>query len=209
MTEGMSGHFAETARRRLLTFATLSWVPLAGATLSLVLSVISIIVSTREPQIVLIAPEHVRVAQGEDFGYAYMYLQPALVSTGQNDRVEVVRDLSVRVEPMDGGEGATFEWDEVVRLVPAEGDALDYEYVADAVPLLVSPRTAQAPLASFTGPDGWYFEAGTYRLTIHAVRVVGSGDLSQTVQMTLTDEQVTDLNESRGRQFIQLPLSPG
>ena len=193
--------------RRVLSFLTLSWVPLAGATLSLILSVTSIIVSTREPEVVLIVPEVVRVAQGEDYGFAYMYVQPALVSTGQNDRVEVIRDLSLLVEPEDGGESATFEWDEQARLVPDEDGELTYQYVADALPLLVSPRSAQAPFCVFNGPDGWYFEAGTYRLTIEAQRVVASTPLRGSFEITLTEDEVATLNRSGGNRFVPLATS--
>ena len=193
--------------RRALAFLTLSWVPLAGATLSLILSVASIIVSTREPAVLLILPDLVRVAQGEDFGYAYMYLQPTFVSTGQNDRVEVIRDITVFVEPAGGGERITFEWAERLELVLNEDRELDYDYAGDAVPLLVSPRQAQAPLGSFQGPDGWYFEAGTYEITVEAPRVVASTPLRGSMEITFSQDAVETLNDAGGNRFLEFPTS--
>ena len=193
--------------RRALAFLTLSWVPLAGATVSLILSAASIIVSTREPTVLLILPDVVRVAQGEDYGFAYMYLQPAFVSTGQNDRVEVIRDITVFVEPAEGGDRITFEWIEQLELVFNDDRQLEYEYAGDAVPLLVSARQAQAPLGSFRGPDGWYFEAGTYEITVEAQRVVASSPLRESLEITLSEDDVEFLNEARGNRFLEIPAS--
>jgi hypothetical protein len=86
----------------LVRFLSLAWLPLATAAVSLVLSLSSIVVATREPEVVMILPDQARVAQGEDFGFAYMYLQPAFVNTGRNNRVEVIRTMKLDVRPAAG-----------------------------------------------------------------------------------------------------------
>lgn len=106
-------------------------------------------------------PDQVRVAQGRQSGAAYVYLQPAFVSTGRNERIEVIRDM--RLEVSGPAQPQTFEWTQQLRLVSQpEGGGLSYEYVGDAVPLLVSPRDAPAPLALFEAPQGWFYVAGDY-----------------------------------------------
>jgi hypothetical protein len=191
--------WASTALRLL----SLAWVPLAASALSLVLSVASIVVATRDPEVMLILPPIVRIAQGADFDSAYLYLQPAFVSTGANDRAEVIRDLVLVVQPDGGGDAVEFTWDETARLVyDDESGEIGYEYLADPVPLLVSPTTAQSPLGLFDAPDGWAFEAGTYRLTVRASRVVAAQPLEEGFDLTLDAEQVDQLNASRGTRFL-------
>ena len=86
------------------------WVPLVAAMLSLVLSVTSIYVATRQPDVLLIMPAVVRLAGGHATGYSYAYLQPAFVSTGNNDRVEVIRDMTLTIRPAAGGTETVMEW---------------------------------------------------------------------------------------------------
>jgi hypothetical protein len=190
--------------RRVLSLA---WVPLTASLVSLVLSIGSIIIATRDPSVVLILPEQIRLAQGGEAGNAIAYLQPTLVSTGNNDRVEVVRDLRLVVTPPDGGDPRAFAWDESGRLLfDADTQRLSYEYVSDAAPLLVTPREAQNPLALFLGPEGWLFEAGAYELRLVADRIVASGSLEATFELELTADQVDRLNGSDGNEFLTIPI---
>ncbi|MDQ7858459.1 MAG: hypothetical protein QN174_03350 [Armatimonadota bacterium] len=184
---------------------SLAWVPLATSAVSLVLSVSSIVVSTREPEIVLILPDQVRVAQGDDFGFAYMYVQPAFVNTGINDRVEVLRTMTIEVQAPAGGGPTIFEWDERGELVYNADGSLSYRYLADAVPLLVSPRDAQVPFAVFNGPKGWYFGEGTYRMRLLAHRVVSRRPLEGTFEITFAQRDVDFLITGRGRRFLTFP----
>jgi hypothetical protein len=129
------------------------------------------------------------------------------VSTGDNDRVEVIRDMSLIVTPADGGEEVELTWDEVGGFTfdPAD-DSLTYEYVADAAPLLVAPDAAENPLALFQGPDGWLLTPGRYELRLVATREVASNALEARVEIELTDEQVAFLDESDGTQFLSIPI---
>ncbi len=191
--------------RRLLL---LSWVPLAASFLSLILSISGIIIASREPHVLVILPDQIRVAQGESVGFAYTYLQPAFVSTGQNDRVEVIKTMVLRVAPVQGGQPAVFRWDEQAQLVYDQATKqLNYVYVADAVPLLVGPKSAHVPFSVFNGPAGWYFQPGTYRATLVASRVVASSPLEASFTFTLSADNVDFLNRSRGKSFLALPIT--
>lgn len=185
---------------------SLSWVPLTASLVSLVISVGAFIASTQQPQVMLLLPEQIRVAQGRTSGSAFAYLQPAFVSTGRNERVEVIRDMSLTVESASG-ERVTFAWDEQVRLVDdASTGRLSYQYAGDAVPILVGPRSAAAPLCLFEAPDGWFFRPGTYTFTLTAHRVVASEPIRATFSLTLTAENIAFLDAPGPDQFLAFPL---
>jgi hypothetical protein len=197
---------ARLNREWLRGFLTLRWAPLLWALLSLPLSATALYVSLQQPEVMMILPDQVRVAQGRQTGAAYLYLQPAFVSTGTNDRVEVIRDMRVEVIPT-GGEAVDFEWSEELRLVsdPATG-GLSYEYVADAVPILISPREAAAPLALFKAPPGWFFAPGGYTFRLIADRVISGQPLTDEFRVTLSAENVEFLAEPGPERFLTFPL---
>jgi hypothetical protein len=193
---------------RAVRVLRLTWVPLVASLTSLVLSISSIIISTRDPAVTILVPDQIRFVQGERIGFAYAYLQATFVSTGENDRVEVIRDMRLELTPLAGGDAATFGWDEVGQLTfDADDGSLTYEYLADAVPLLVAPDSAENPLALFQGPPGWFLEPGDYRVELVAGRVVASAALRATFEITLTDEDVDFLNDADGGQFLTLAIA--
>jgi hypothetical protein len=201
-----SRRLAVRGRRLLRSFLTLRWVPLMGALLALPLSAAALWVSLQQPEVILILPDQIRVAQGRESGSAYVYLQPAFVSTGRNDRIEVIRDMAVEVTP-GAGDAVILSWTQQLRLVsdPASG-GLRYEYVADAVPLLVGPRDAAAPLALFDAPDGWHFGPGAYRFRLVAQRVVTGLPLSGEFTLTVGQADVDFLDQPGPERFLTFPI---
>ncbi len=195
------------SQRLLRSFITLRWVPLTAALLALPLSATALFVSIQQPEVVLILPDQIRVAQGRESGAAYVYLQPAFVSTGRNDRVEVVRDMRLEITPEAGGEAAVFDWNQVLRLVtdPATG-GLSYEYEADAVPLVIGPRDAATPLSLFQAPDGWHFAPGTYSARLIADRVVTGQPLGDEFRLTLSAEEIAILDQPGPERFLTFPI---
>jgi hypothetical protein len=205
-TEGSGGlnsaAVLATGRRML----RLSWVPLTAALLSLVLSLTSLYINSRQPEVLMILPDIVRLAGGHQTGASYVYLQPAFVSTGSNDRVEVIRDMTLSVQPDVGGAPEQLQWAEQIRLVNGSpGTGLAYQHEADAVPLLVSPKSAAAPLSLFQATPGWFFAAGTYQFTLTAQRVVASDALRATFTVVIKPEDLTVLDATPER-FLTYPL---
>jgi hypothetical protein len=191
-------------RQLARSFVTLRWVPLTAALLSLPLSVVAIYTATQQPSVSLLMPSQVRIAQGRATGGAYLYLQPAFVNTAQNNRVEVISDMSLRVT---GPATADFSWTQQLRLeTDPESGGLTYQYVADAVPLVVSPSNAASPLSLFEAPKGWFFSAGTYQFTLNADRVVAASPLTATFSVTLTAEDIAFLDQPGSDQFITLTM---
>ena len=193
-------------RRPAVALVTFAWLPLLASALAVVLSLASIYVSTRDPEVVVILPEVVRLVGGGRSGASYVYLQPAFVSTGVNDRVEVVRDMSLHVRPSDGGEPILMEWASQAALETDENGVLSYRYEADAVPLLVGPRSAASPLALFQAPEGWFFGEGTYAFTLEADRVVAGGPLTATFDVTIGPDEMAALGSTDSDRFLAFPI---
>jgi hypothetical protein len=202
-----SAELADRGREFARNFLSLRWVPLTAALLSLPLSAAAIFLSVQQPEVLLILPDQIRVVQGRQSGSAYVYLQPAFVSTGRNERVEVIRDMNL-VFVRQGADRAVFDWTQQLRLVtdPQTG-ALSYEYVADAVPLLVGPRSAASPLSLFDAPDEWHFVPGTYQVTLLAERVVTGQPLSADFTLTLSDADIEILDRPGPDHFLAFPIT--
>ena len=196
----------ERFRRPARALVTLAWVPLLASGLAVVLSLASIYVSTREPEVVVILPEVVRLVGGGQSGASYVYLQPAFVSTGVNDRVEVVSDMSLVVRPSDGSAPVEMEWASQAALETDANGELSYRYEADAVPLLVGPRSASSPLALFQAPRGWFFDEGTYEFTLEAQRVVVDAPLTATFQVTVDADDLAALSPTDSDRFLAFPI---
>lgn len=186
---------SEQGRDLFGRFITLRWVPLTAAFLSLPLSAAAIFLSLQQPDVLLVMPDQIRVAQGRDTGSAYVYLQPAFVSTGKNERVEVIRDMRLEVTPPSGG-AVIFEWTEQVRLSTAPGSLLNTEHVDDAVPLVVSVNNAVAPLSIFDAQDGFFFGAGTYQFKLVAARVVAGQSLTGDFSVSFTAAEIQQLDSA-------------
>lgn len=195
------------ARRPILRFLTLAWVPLTASFLSLILSVAAIFLSTQQPEVLLVVPDQIRIAQGRQSGSAFVYLQPAFVSTGKNERVEVIRDMTLSVQST-AGTPTDFSWTEQVRLVgDSESIGLSYEYAGDAVPLMVSARTASSPVCLFDAPDGFFFATGTYTFTLTADRVVAADGLRAVFTVTIGPDDIMFLDEPGTNRFLAFPIN--
>jgi hypothetical protein len=196
-------HRLRRPARALLTFG---WLPLLASGVAIVLSLASIYVSTREPEVVVILPEVVRLVGGNQAGASYVYLQPAFVSTGVNDRVEVIRDMSLGVRSSDGRPPVEMAWASQAALETDANGVLSYRYAADAVPLLVGPRSAAAPLALFQAPAGWFFDEGTYAFTLEARRVVAGTPLTATFEVTIDADDLSQLRSEGADRFLAFPI---
>jgi hypothetical protein len=196
----------ERARQPLLKILTLAWVPLTASFVSLILSVAAIYVSTQQPEVLLVMPDQIRIAQGHDSGSAFVYLQPAFVSTGKNERAEVISDMTLSVTGASASP-QTLTWTEQVQLVgDAQTDGLSYQYAGDAVPLLVNARTAASPVCLFDAPEGFFFAPGTYTFTLSANRIVASAPLQATFSVTISPENIAVLDEPGTNRFLAFPI---
>lgn len=198
----------DRARVSLVRVFSLRWVPLTAALLSLSLSVVAIYTSTLQPSVTLLMPSEVRIAQGRSSGAAYLYLQPAFVNTAQNNRVEVIRGMTLHVAAVNTTTAAAdFAWTQQLRLeVDSSSGELTYRYVGDAVPLVVSPSNAASPLALFEAPTGWFFAAGTYEFSLTADRVVAGSPLNARFSVNLTADNLAFFDQPGPDKFLTFSI---
>jgi hypothetical protein len=185
------------------------WVPIVTSLASLAIALWSVIIATSEPEVLMLMPQRVRVAHSlENWTAAIVYVQPSFLSTAKNDRVEVISDIKLHVQPLDGGEGRDFTWLQhgTWELDPDQGD-LQYQYAGDPGPLTVSPSNAQQPIVVFITDPGWAFNEGDYRLTVTATRVVSAASLQESFTISLTADAVASINDQRGN-FWEVGVSP-
>jgi hypothetical protein len=176
------------------------WVPIVTSLFSFVFALSSLVISTQDPEIVLIMPSRVVVDDADEgadspFHPSAFYLQPNFVGTGNNGRVELVSQMSLHIEPEGGGPADTLEWSEQGSWTFAEGvnaiQAREYVYAADAAPLLVSPNNAQQPLCVFPNSSSYELRPGVkYVLTLTAERAVAARPIVASVEMMVTKEQI-------------------
>ena len=114
--------------------------------------------------------------------------------------------MALHVEREDGSEGTSMSWREQASLVTDADGALSYRYAADAVPLLVGPRSAATPLALFQAPAGWFFREGPYRFTLEADRVVAGSPLRATFEVSLGASDMAILDAPGPERFLAFPI---
>jgi hypothetical protein len=173
------------------------WVPIVTSLASLAIALWSVIIATSEPEVLMLMPQSVRLIQGNGAA-TQVYVQPSFLSTAKNDRIEVISDIRLHVQPLDGGDGRDFIWQEYGQWLPDPVyDDLEFEYVGDSGPLLVSPSNAQQPVAIFRTDPAWTFSEGSYRLTITASRVVSSAPLQGSFTISPTARDIEFINAKR------------
>lgn len=201
---------AETARKP--TNALFTWIPFTAtltALISFAVSMYTFVLTTRTPSVEVILPQRIRLAQGEESGYAYGYFQPTFVHSGPSQQAEVIRAMRLELTPAGGGETLAFEWRESGRLDydPATGQST-YVYEGDATPLLLTRETAQSPLGVFYGPPGMLLMLGTWRGLLVAERTLNQTSLRAAFTLTLDEESIARLNESNGSVYLGFPITP-
>lgn len=189
----------------------ITWVPIAIAVASFIISGYTFVVTSQSPVVELILPQTIRIAQGEDFGYAYSYFQPTLVSTGRSQQVAVVREMNLDFAPADGSsDGATFDWRESGNITyDPQTRATSYVYQNDAAPLLISRETAQSPLGTFYGPPDWYFTPGKWRGTLTATLAGGLAPIRMPFVFSITDADASAMQDGGGSVYVTLEIGAG
>lgn len=186
-----------------------TWVPIVTALISLVISLYTFAVATQAPEVRLIMPDVVRIAQGGESG-PYVYLQPIFVNTGQSERVEVVTSVQLRVEPVDPpGGGVDFVWDEQgTWLFDPNTQSLNWVFTADPGAFLVSANNARDFTGLFIGPKEWRFAPGVYRIHVSAQRVTARAPLAASIEVELAQADIEYLDEAQGSHFLTFPARP-
>jgi hypothetical protein len=188
-------------------FVWMTILPVGISLLSFFFSLYSIISAREAPDVVMTMPVRVRIAQGSTT--PWLYIQPRFVNTGDNNRNEIIQNLTAEVVPVSGGTPIPFGWDEEGSWIyNTQTFRLDWQFVADPAPIVVGQNDPQFPLSLFIGPTDWPWQAGTYRVTIVADRTVQEEPLRGTVEFTLTPDLVAIVADPDGPFLVELPTTP-
>jgi hypothetical protein len=192
--------------------------------LALGVSVFSIYLTTKPPEVLLQMPKKVRVMQATRNNEAEVYLQPSFINTGQNARGEVIDNIKLSVTYLPAGESeerkyvwfgteSYGEWDFTKEEYDLEYfHEGSYSIISDPEPLVLSPATTEAPVVFFEAERTFRFEPGTYQLTISASRASKSEAdlLRKTINIELDQGYIDLLNAQgdRGEIGQVVPASP-
>jgi hypothetical protein len=187
-----------------------TWVPISIALVSFALSIYTFVMTSRPPSLEIILPQQIRIAQGEQIGYAYAYFAPTLANVGASEQIEVVPAMRIELTPPQGAQdGVALEWRQTGSLDydPASQQA-NFNYVGDAAPLLLTRQSAASPLGVFFGPPGFYLTSGTWRGELVIERTSHAQPLRVPFAFTLSEEEVAALNEGQGDSYVAFPVVP-
>jgi hypothetical protein len=188
------------------------FLPLAIALISLAISLYNFAAANAQPEVWLFMPGFIRMSfSGSPGGATVLYLQPTFVNAGRNQRSEVVRDLALRLDAVQGNDHADFHWLQQGTFSYNPNADLQYTWVvnADAGPLMVQPNGPQFPVCLFVGPSGWSPGAGTYRVTLTATRSVLPQPLAGSMLVTFSSSDIQQLSQGRGNVFLRFATQPG
>jgi len=180
------------------------WVPTVTAVVAMALSLYTLAATSATPDVRIIMPEKVRVAQGGESG-AFVYLRPTWLAHGSSERTEVVTGVRLVVERLGASQdAAAFAWDE-------QGDwhydpvqqTLTWVFTGDPGPFLIAPEEAEIFTGLFVGPRDFRFVPGRYRLTLVGERAVAERPVSASMEIVLEEDAVAYLDEAQGTRFLE------
>jgi len=188
------------------------WVPFTIAVTSFVISMYTFFVTTREPVVDVVLPQQIRISVSVNAPdpFSIAFLQPTFVHAGPSQQVEVVETIYMILTPP--GESNTrrhtIDWRETGRFVQdATSPAINYQWVGDPAPLLLSRETAQSPLAVFYGDPNLIWSPGQWTAELHGTRKAGDPDLTARFTFTISQEKF-DLLNTGGGTYISVPVVP-
>ena len=185
-----------------------AWIALPAAFLAMIPNLLTYCEyqnKMKDPQMDWGMPDRVRLVQYQGGNEAIIeaYVQPTFVNRGLNEKVDVIRGMSLSVEPAKGDSPALdFRWRNHGKFSAATTDGsstkcVAEEYTGDTTSLVVAPNQPLAPVVLF-GPKAEqtepFFEPGRYHMTLAVERTVNEDLLEKTVVVTLT-QAVIDLME--------------
>ena len=186
------------------------WVPFTIALTSFVVSMYTFFITQREPVVDVVLPQQIRISVNRSGAapFSIAFLRPTFVHAGPSQQVEVVETMRLELTPPDTATTHTIEWRETGNFVQdATSPAINYQWVADPAPLLLSRETAQSPIAVFYGDPELVWSPGVWQAVLLGTRAAGDPDLVARFDFELSQERV-DLLNGVGGVYVSLPISP-
>ncbi len=184
------------------------WLPIVTSTISLIVAITTYVASNQDPDVSMTLPDRILMVQGGN-SPAGIYIQPSFVSTGRNNRIDVITDIKLHIEALaDQSVPTDFKWTELGTWSYIPETGITYIFQSFKRPLNVSPSNPQSPVCLLQGPSDWLFNAGDYRFTITSTRAVGTTPLLTTFTVNFPQGDVDFINSNNGNKFVQFPIQP-
>lgn len=186
------------------------WVPFTIAVTSFIVSMYTFFITQREPVVDVVLPQMIRISVNGSgpAPFSIAFFRPTFVHAGPSQQVEVVETMRLILTPPSGAAGHTVEWRETGAFTQdPTSPAINYQWLADPAPLLLSRETAQSPIAVFYGDPSLVWEPGEWRAEFHGTRMAGEPDLVARFTFTVTQEYF-DLLSLADSRYIGLPIAP-
>ncbi len=159
-----------------------NWVVIVSILLSILATLVSISPFLYEklspPGVVLHLPDRIRIEQRpqKEPNLVDVYTQPSFTSTGNNQKVEIIGDMTITVQDLQDGPPMEFRAVSYGRFATTEpGEAnVTYKYIGETGVLTVPPNGALVPVIRFQqkpkeGVPKFYFEPNkSYKMTFTA-----------------------------------------
>ena len=200
---------SQSTVRALPGFAR-TWVPFTLAIASFIISTYTFVVTTREPVVDVVLPQQIRLSVNSNSPepFSIAFLQPTFVHAGPSQQVEVIESIHLILTPpgANNTNRHTVRWRETGTFVQdATSPAINYRWVGDPAPLLLSRETAQSPLAVFYGDSALIWAPGAWRAELRVTRAAGAPDLHARFTFNISHEDFDLLNTDDGS-YVSLPI---
>ena len=137
------------------------WTTTLVAVAALVISLLTWVQANSRPNVTAAMPNQFRIAQGQQG--TWIYVQPTFLVDRKSDRTVTIDTMSLRLHRVDGRvPDPSLYWDESGQFTyDSATGGLNYQYLADPSPLIVTHDKSQAPLALFAA-DRYALSAGQW-----------------------------------------------
>lgn len=202
---------SETTIRAVPGFMN-KWVPFTIALTSFIVSMYTFFVTTREPVVDVVLPQTIRVSVNWNAPtpFSMAFLQPSFVHAGPSQQVEVVETMRLIFTPPGSAVTTryTLPWRETGKFYQeTTSPAINYLWIADPAPLLLSRETAQSPLALFYGDPDLVWAPGVWTAELRGTRAAGDPDLVARFTFEIPQEKFDQMVTDRGI-YIALDVAP-
>jgi hypothetical protein len=123
------------------------WTTVVTAVAALVLSITTYRQLNHRPDIQMVMPKLIRIAQSDT--YTWLYIQPSFTVQEKTDLTGVVSSVRVALRGPPGTNRPRFYWWGVAAFSQNNGQGLSYGYLADPAPLVVTQDKPQAQYLRF------------------------------------------------------------
>ncbi|RPF33621.1 hypothetical protein [Streptomyces sp. TLI_185] len=179
------------------------WAATLAAVVALAFSIYNFAEIQKKPKIDLTLPHLLRTGT-VDHGIAFE-IQPTVSTRFKTQDVEVIRDARLQLTPVgsiSSSRKPTFYWHENGTYVyDAASDQINYHWVSDPAPFIVSQDKPQQPTLNFWA-DNWTFKPGRYEGSLQLSRSESHSPLIKKFCLIVSKGAVNEIHGSTSREIF-------